>query len=238
MNYHGYGCFETLLLQNGHIFFVQDHINRLIHTCEYLNIKYPNNIYDQVLDYASRLDTAQQYRINLIQYINQDIIIQSEIYNPPAKAYKLCQTDYSIYSHNPLSQYKTCNYLLYILSKQQAQSQDYNQAILLNESNNIVEASYANLFFCINNQWVTPPLKAGCLNGIMRKYLINILDCTIQNINTSILSECQYILASNSLILINPVQQVYVNKILHEYTTLSNKQLNDIKYKLLNKDIK
>ena len=48
--------------------------------------------------------------------------------------------------------------------------------MVLNEEKNIVEALQSNLFMKMGNSVVTPPISDGCLNGIMRKQVIEILN--------------------------------------------------------------
>lgn len=44
--------------------------------------------------------------------------------------------------------------------------------LLLNQYGKITESSIANLFFRINEQWFTPCLSTGCVNGVFRRHFI------------------------------------------------------------------
>jgi branched-chain amino acid aminotransferase len=46
---------------------------------------------------------------------------------------------------------------------------------LLNDKKNVVEAITGNLFMLSENKLITPPISEGCLNGIMRKQVINLM---------------------------------------------------------------
>ena len=50
-----------------------------------------------------------------------------------------------------------------------------HNCFLLNEGKNVVEALNGNIFMVIGNQLITPPVSEGCLNGIMRKQIIEFL---------------------------------------------------------------
>ena len=50
------------------------------------------------------------------------------------------------------------------------------RAVLLNENKNIVEAINGNIFICFNDSIITPPIAEGCLNGVMRKQIIKIIN--------------------------------------------------------------
>jgi len=62
---------------------------------------------------------------------------------------------------SPLSRIKSCNYGDNIMALIEARDQGANEAILTNNKGFITCASAGNIFFCINNQLVTPPLSDG-----------------------------------------------------------------------------
>ena len=53
---------------------------------------------------------------------------------------------------------------------------DLDNALLLNTDKNIVEALNGNLFLVKDKVVKTPPLEDGCLNGIMRKQIIEVVN--------------------------------------------------------------
>jgi len=57
-----------------------------------------------------------------------------------------------------------------------AKENGYDNCLLLNNQKQVVEALNGNLFLVSGTTIKTPPLKEGCLNGILRKKLITILD--------------------------------------------------------------
>ncbi|WP_375238919.1 aminotransferase class IV, partial [Aurantibacter sp.] len=74
-----------------------------------------------------------------------------------------------------LSTLKTNNKALNILASIYAKENDFNNCLLLNTNKNIVEALNGNLFLVKNTVIKTPPLLDGCLNGVMRKQLIELI---------------------------------------------------------------
>jgi branched-chain amino acid aminotransferase len=46
--------------------------------------------------------------------------------------------------------------------------------LLLNDSKNVVEAIQGNVFMIVGNKLITPPVSEGCLNGVMRKQILEI----------------------------------------------------------------
>jgi branched-chain amino acid aminotransferase len=71
---------------------------------------------------------------------------------------------------------KSSNRLLNVLSSIFAKENDLDNCVLLNEQKNIVEFSNANLFLVQGNHIRTPQLSDGCIKGISRKKVIEILE--------------------------------------------------------------
>ena len=79
----------------------------------------------------------------------------------------------NVLSATNLSGLKSSNRLLNVLAAIYAQDSNCDDAILMNNHKNIVESTCGNIFVCINNSIITPPIQDGCINGIVRKVLLN-----------------------------------------------------------------
>lgn len=66
-------------------------------------------------------------------------------------------------------------YLNSVLAKQEAAVAGYDEAIMLNDSGSISEASGMNLFIVSDGVTYTPPVSAGILEGITRNSIIELL---------------------------------------------------------------
>lgn len=75
-----------------------------------------------------------------------------------------------------LSNLKTTSKLPSILASIYAEENDLDNCILLNEKKSVVEFTNANLFLVKGNTIKTPPLSDGCVKGIIRAKLIEIID--------------------------------------------------------------
>ena len=53
-----------------------------------------------------------------------------------------------------------------------AQENDYQNVILINERKELVGATDANLFLVKDGRLLTPALESGCINGIIRKKIL------------------------------------------------------------------
>lgn len=73
-----------------------------------------------------------------------------------------------------LSTLKTNNKIVNVTASVFAKENDLQNCILLNNEKNVVEAINGNIFLLFGNKLITPPVSDGCLNGIMRKQIINL----------------------------------------------------------------
>jgi branched-chain amino acid aminotransferase len=74
-----------------------------------------------------------------------------------------------------LSTLKTNNKVLNVVAFIYAEENDLQNCLLLNNSKNVVEALNGNIFLLKGNILKTPPLTDGCLKGIMRKQVMEIV---------------------------------------------------------------
>ncbi|MCH2217731.1 MAG: aminotransferase class IV, partial [Flavobacteriales bacterium] len=70
---------------------------------------------------------------------------------------------------------KSTNKLIYTLASIYAQEHALDNCILLNERKGVVEVANANIFLVKDSLVKTPSLSEGCLNGIIRAKVIDIL---------------------------------------------------------------
>lgn len=125
-----------------------------------------------------------------------------------------------------LSTLKTNNKALNVLGSIFAKENDYQNCLLLNEKKQVVEALNGNLFLVKDYKIKTPPLDDGCLNGIVRKQIINILgqmpDYILEETSISPfeLQKADELFITNTIIGIQPItkyrKKEYGNKVARE----------------------
>ena len=196
LNY-GDAIFETLRVSAGKIYFWEDHYFRLMASMRILRMEIPMNFTQEYLE-KQVLATIEAngsitgaYRVKILVWRQQ-----GGLYSPTTNEIKFCITcsdlqnpfyllhqdhyevelfkDYYITS-GLLSTLKTNNKIINVLGSIYAKENGYDNCLLLNEKKQIVEALNGNLFLVKGDTIKTPPLKDGCLKGIMRKQLLTIL---------------------------------------------------------------
>jgi branched-chain amino acid aminotransferase len=129
------------------------------------------------------------------------------------------------------SDLKTTSALMNVLAARYAQAQGWDECILLNSIENISEAITANIFLVKGHKLITPDLNSGCVDGVMRNYLLDLLGPQAEEREVSV----KELLEADEILLTNAVQgvqwvrefenKIYVNRKATELTTLLNSEL-------------
>ena len=210
LNY-GDAIFETLRVSAGKIYFWEDHYFRLMASMRILRMEIPMNFTQEYLETqilatieANGAITAA-YRIKILVWRQEgglyspttneiDFSVQcSDLQN---SFYLVSQDQYEVelfkdhyITSGLLSTLKTNNKIINVLGSIFAKENGYENCLLLNEKKQIVEALNGNLFLVKGDVIKTPPLKDGCLKGIMRKQILAILadlhDYDVQEVSIS-----------------------------------------------------
>ena len=98
-----------------------------------------------------------------------------------------------------LSRIKSLNYLDSILARREAEQAGADDAILLNMSGRIAEATSANLIVLSRGMLLTPPVEDGALPGIARHALIEAGLVQIASLDMRSIEAADAILLCNSL---------------------------------------
>jgi branched-chain amino acid aminotransferase len=200
---YGDGVFETIKVAHGKVLFLEDHYFRLMATMRIVRMKIPMNFTleffeAELLKTVAANSCADAARVrctvfrnaggyylpetNTVSYLMQATALSAAAYVLSTAPYEVdLYKDFYITKHL-LSTLKTTNKMLHITGSIFAQENGLQTCLLLNNDKNVVEALHGNLFMRTGTTVITPPLSEGCLNGIMRKQLLRILQK--QNIYT------------------------------------------------------
>ncbi|MGB7394792.1 MAG: aminotransferase class IV [Pricia sp.] len=193
---YGDSLFESLRAINGKLLFWEDHYLRLMASMRMLRMEIPMDFTMEFLEeHIIALINANDFgnsaaRIRLTIFRNEGGLylpktnhISYSIEARPLKNpfYILEEARYEVelfkdYYVNPdlLSTLKTNNKIINVVGSIFAQENGYDNCLLLNNKKQVVEALNGNLFLVSGKTIKTPPLEDGCLNGIIRKKILEI----------------------------------------------------------------
>jgi len=90
-------------------------------------------------------------------------------------AWRVCVSRLRLCAQPAHASLKSCNKLLSILARREAEAHGADEALLLNEHGRVAEAAAANVFWLRSGRVLTPPLTEGGLEGVTRELTLNVL---------------------------------------------------------------
>lgn len=192
----GDSVFETIKVLDNKVLFLEDHYFRLMASMRICRMEIPMNFTmeyfeEQILNLIQTLSSSNSFRVRFTVYRDSEGFylpksreVQFIITASPLNLglYTIVKEQYEVelykdfyVSKQLLSTLKTNNKMLQITGSIFADENGYDNCLVLNEEKNVVEALQSNLFMKTGNVVVTPPVSDGCLNGIMRKQVLEIL---------------------------------------------------------------
>ena len=192
----GDSVFETIKVLDNKVLFLEDHYFRLMASMRICRMEIPMNFTmeyfeSQILNLIATFSDSNSYRVRFsvyrdsdgfylpksrnVQFIVAASALNSDLYAIGKESYEVeLYKDFYV-SKQLLSTLKTNNKMLQITGSIFADENGYDNCLVLNDEKNVVEALQSNLFMKTGNLVVTPPVSDGCLNGIMRKQILELL---------------------------------------------------------------
>jgi branched-chain amino acid aminotransferase len=192
---YGDAVFETVKIVNSKILFLEDHYFRLMSSMRVVRMEIPMNFTmeyfeEQVLSLVIDNDYSKSSRARISVFRNDGgyylpktntVSFLIHVVGLEDKLYSFAQQEYEVdlfkdfyVTKQLLSSIKTSNRMLNITASIYANENGFDNCLLLNDSKNVVEAIQGNIFMLMGNKLITPPVSEGCLNGVMRKQILEI----------------------------------------------------------------
>jgi branched-chain amino acid aminotransferase len=253
----GDAIFETIKVNGTKILFLEEHYLRLMASMRICRMEIPMNftmefMEEEILKLISLQTNKISNRIRFSVFRNaegfynptsndvQFIITCSEL---ASDSYVFSSTTYEVelfkdfhISKHLLATLKTNNKMINVVASIFAKENGFENSLLINEDKNVVEATNGNVFMKMGNQIITPPTSDGCLNGIMRKQIIAIVNKmdTIEMIEKSIspfdLQKADELFISNVITGIQPItkyrKKEFTSEVAKEITNVLNATIN------------
>jgi branched-chain amino acid aminotransferase len=197
---YGDGFFESMVMFNKKMPLLEYHWSRIIFTAEVISATFSaafdiNSLESMILDLASVNDAVKNARLR-VQFFRKG----KGFYLPDDN-----ELGYSITIHkldnerfeaghgllaglrddcfkglSMVSDMKNSGALMYVLAAQFARSEGWDECILMNHFGHICEGLNTNVFIVKGNKLATPTLESGCVNGVMRSYLMGLLQGRVE----------------------------------------------------------
>ena len=189
---YGDGIFETIKVVHKKVIFWEDHYFRLMASMRMLRMKIPMEftlefLEKEILKTVAVLEEGASFRVRLNVFRKDgglytpktnaiNYLIEASESNYKTKEIYEIDIFKDFYNYSGLlSTIKTNNRMLNTLASIYANENDLDNCILVNERKGVVEVANANIFIVKNNIVKTPALTEGCIKGVVRSKVIDIL---------------------------------------------------------------
>ncbi len=254
------GLFESMHATANKVQLFEQHIQRLTKGMDTLSMKIPvkfrnkaellhqeiNTLTNKNLQFKGSRIRLNVFRnpgglytptSNKISYIIESQALPTANYTLNKQGLLIEIYDEQLKSINTFNYLKSVNSLFFVMAGIFKQKNKFDECLILNEQGNVVESISSNVFLVKDNKIYTPPLSSGCLPGIMRQNIIEL----IQSLNMEI--ECNKAITINDfeqadeVFLTNAVRGIqWVVGFRHRryYNNISKKLIKELNIQLVN----
>lgn len=232
---YGHGLFESILYRESEVPLLQRHLHRICRDAKVLGIEVkPLTLETYLYQFINSL--KEQGVTKAVIKIIVTAGTGERGYAPPAQIEPSVICTYSplpadlqdqgqgisvrccnhrLPVNKTLAGLKHLNRLDQVLARAEWNSADYDEGLMLDSGDKLIEAISANVFVNIDGNWLTPDLKDAGVCGVMRSLMLNevFLDSQMQakvaKIDIEQLNLCQEMFICNSIRGIVPVTAIY-----------------------------
>ncbi|MBL7885041.1 MAG: aminotransferase class IV [Bacteroidia bacterium] len=225
---YGDALFETIRYSNNRPLLLKEHIQRLKAGMSVLKMQDNASFCEQFLgniikELAQKNNIQSDARIRLTIYrndggfyapSNNETSYLLEMYPLDEKGYLLNVKGFTVdlftdfkKPQNALSSIKSANSSIYVMAGIYKTEKQLDECILTNDKSHIIEAISSNIFAVKNGVLYTPPVSDGCVDGVMRKKIIEIAQANkIAVYEISVMQNV--LLGADELFLTNTIQGI------------------------------
>ncbi len=190
---YGRGVFTTVAIYKGRPFLWLEHWRRLEYHAERLSVDCTGLNGGNVGAAVGKLIAVNQVqnglaRVILLARSGRDVwkprkegnrktdllIMTGEAQKVSPAGMSLAVSPYRCNTFSPLVGIRSLNYLEQVLSWEEAQTRDFDEAVMLNERGELVSATMANIFWVKDGTLHTPALSTGAVAGITRAAIVEL----------------------------------------------------------------
>jgi len=186
--FYGKSIFTTAAIFDSQPFLWAKHWQRIIknagkvgiNLAEFSETKVVNSLFkiiaeNKITDGRARLTFFDESSIPIWQTEKKSrtsFLVNTADFRKVPEDFRLTVSPFQTNSTSPLANVKSCNYLENILALEDAKTKGFDEAVRINERDEIVSACMANIFWLKDGEIFTPKLETGCLAGTTREFVL------------------------------------------------------------------
>lgn len=180
------GVFETFRWKGSPPVFLDKHLGRMKRGAEFVGIPFPDEAQlKAAVEEAVRSSEVGDAYVKLCLLSSGPLIFYEHSggscvfvvvreYEQPKEYVKAHVSRFRRLSAQPLLSIKSLNYLQNVIARREAKDRGHDEAIFLNERDEVTEGTATNIFWVKRNILYTPAIECGLLPGITREALISL----------------------------------------------------------------
>src|ERR1700683_3335160 len=187
---NGWGVFSTLRVAEGVLFAFERHWDRMLRDAAKVHVPSPQDP-AQLKSELLRLieaNSAWNATLRVVVVRNRggmfegpdqerdfDLLAFTKDMNPWGSSVRLAMKPHGRYAQNEFSGCKILSWSHNLTWYEEAQRRGFDEVVLLNERGEVSECTSANIFAAQGGEVSTPPLDSGCLPGVTRELLLDVV---------------------------------------------------------------
>jgi branched-chain amino acid aminotransferase len=187
---NGWGVFSTLRVADGVPFAFERHWERMQRDAAKTHVPFPTDPADfraQLLRLVEA-NSAWNATLRVMVVRNRgglfegpdqerdfDVLAFTKDLNPWGNSVRLAIKPNARYAANEFSGCKILSWSQNLTWYEEARARGFDEAVLLNERGEVSECTSANIFAATEGEVCTPPLDSGCLPGVTRELLLEVV---------------------------------------------------------------
>jgi len=254
---YGDAVFETIRTRGQYPLHFQKHYKRLIKamlslSMEIASLPKEDELHDDIVKLLKKKAVFSNSRVrievfregeglytpvtNKVNYLIETTELATKNYQLNEKGLLVSVYKSMKKSYSPVSFFKNANALHYVLAALNKAKDNVNDCLIINEKDRIIEASSSNLFWIKGNEVFTPAVSTGCVDGVMRSLVLEIIKKhTHLKVVENLGAQESDLLNADEIFLTNAIQGIQWVMGIYE-TRFFNQQTKKIS-ELLNKSI-
>jgi branched-chain amino acid aminotransferase len=187
---NGWGVFSTLRVADGVLFAFERHWERMHRDAAKLHVPFPSDPADLKAQLLRLVEANSAFNATLRVVVVRnrggmfdgpdqerdfDVLGFTKDLNPWGNSVRLCLQPHARYAANEFSGCKILSWSQNLTWYEEARQRGFDEAVLLNERGEVSECTSANIFAATGGEVYTPPLDSGCLPGVTRELLLEVV---------------------------------------------------------------
>ncbi len=180
------GLFETFLAVDDRVVFMDEHLDRLYKGAGVIDLALPVDR-ETLTRWMLRCVKAHPSRVKKLRLTMTSgesarwtgvqgppqVILSASPHQMPTRPFRLLVSDFRVDQTSVFRRIKTISYAIHAAALKRAKQLKFDDALMLNGLGDVAEVTSANIFWVRGDEVYTPPLSAGCLEGVTRRIVLD-----------------------------------------------------------------